>query len=81
METLIHNESSRELRPMVDRLRMTLRSVLCGKDDVVELVVTSLLSRGHLLIEDLPALGKTTLSKAIARAIGCLLYTSDAADE
>ena len=70
METLIHNESSRELRPMVDRLRMTLRSVLCGKDDVVELVVTSLLSRGHLLIEDLPGLGKTTLAKAIARAIG-----------
>ena len=62
METAIHEESLRELRPMVDRLRTTLQSVLCGKDDVVELVVTSLLARGHLLIEDLPGL--------------CLLYTS-----
>jgi len=70
METVIHNESPHDLRPMVDRLRTTLRSVLCGKDDVVELVVTSLLARGHLLIEDLPGLGKTTLAKAIARAIG-----------
>ncbi len=70
METLINSESINELRPLVDRLRTTLHSVLCGKDDVVELVVTSLLARGHLLIEDLPGLGKTTLAKAIARAIG-----------
>ena len=55
---------------MVDRLRTTLKSVLCGKDDVIELVVVSLLARGHMLIEDLPGLGKTTLAKAIARAIG-----------
>ena len=71
METVIHNEfTPQELRPMIDRLRTTLKRVLCGKDDVVELVVTSLLARGHLLIEDLPGLGKTTLAKAIARAIG-----------
>lgn len=70
MNTTIQDESLLELRPMVDRLRTTLRSVLCGKDDVVELVVTSLLARGHLLIEDLPGLGKTTLAKSIARAIG-----------
>lgn len=72
METMILNDdlAPRELRPLVDRLRATLKSVLCGKDDVVELVVTSLLAQGHLLIEDLPGLGKTTLAKAIARAIG-----------
>ena len=72
METVVQNEnvSPHELRPMVDRLRDTLKSVLCGKDNVVELVVTNLLARGHLLIEDLPGLGKTTLAKAIARAIG-----------
>lgn len=72
METVVPNENMtpQELRPMVDLLRVTLKSVLCGKDNVVELVVTSLLARGHLLIEDLPGLGKTTLAKAIAKAIG-----------
>ena len=72
METVVQNDSvtPQELRPMVDSLRRTLKGVLCGKDDVVELVVTSLLARGHLLIEDLPGLGKTTLAKAIAKAIG-----------
>ena len=59
-----------EQHALVDRLRETLRKVLCGKDDVVELVLTSLLARGHLLIEDLPGLGKTTLAKAIAQSIG-----------
>lgn len=72
METLIRNDrlTPHEIRPLVERLCATLNSVLCGKDDVVELVVMSLLARGHLLIEDLPGLGKTTLSKAIARVIG-----------
>ena len=72
METLTPNANlaPQELRPLVDQLRTTLNSVLCGKDDVVELVLTSLLAQGHLLIEDLPGLGKTTLAKAIARAIG-----------
>ena len=74
VESMIENKTEdlapHELRPMVDRLRHTLKGVLCGKDSVVELVVTSLLARGHLLIEDLPGLGKTTLAKAIARAIG-----------
>ena len=72
MESLIDNDSlaPHDLRQLVDQLRDTLKSVLCGKDDVVELVLTALLARGHLLIEDLPGLGKTTLAKAIARAIG-----------
>jgi MoxR-like ATPase len=72
METWVENENAAPhvFRPMVDRLRSVLNTVLCGKDNVVELVVTSLLARGHLLIEDLPGLGKTTLAKAIARAIG-----------
>lgn len=72
MDTLVQNEMPdvRELRSLVGDLTRTLKTVLCGKDDVVDLVVTSLLARGHLLIEDLPGLGKTTLAKAVARAIG-----------
>lgn len=72
MESLIQDDNFalQDLRPLIDGLRVTLNSVLCGKDDVVDLVLTSLLARGHLLIEDLPGLGKTTLAKAIARAVG-----------
>jgi len=54
----------------LDDLRRTLNSSLRGKDDVVELVLACLLARGHLLIEDLPGLGKTTLAKALAHAVG-----------
>ncbi len=47
-----------------------LNRVLRGKADVVEHVLVCLLARGHLLVEDLPGLGKTTLAKALAQALG-----------
>ncbi len=59
-----------ELDPQVDAVRSSLNACLRGKEDVVELVLAALLARGHLLIEDLPGLGKTTLAKALAAAIG-----------
>ena len=46
-------------------------NVLVGKPDVVRLVLSSLLARGHVLIEDIPGVGKTTLAKAIAKSVGC----------
>lgn len=54
----------------VDRLRAALNRALRGKADVVEHVLACLLARGHLLLEDLPGLGKTTLAKAVAAAVG-----------
>jgi MoxR-like ATPase len=54
----------------VDALRARLNGALRGKAEVVELVLACLLARGHLLIEDLPGLGKTTLAKALAHAVG-----------
>jgi MoxR-like ATPase len=54
----------------VAAVRAALNAALRGKADVVEHVLACLLARGHLLIEDLPGLGKTTLAKALARAIG-----------
>ncbi|TWT31806.1 AAA family ATPase [Blastopirellula retiformator] len=52
------------------RLRTHLNDHLRGKSETVELVLACLLARGNLLIEDLPGLGKTTLAKALAGAIG-----------
>ena len=54
----------------IDSLRRALNAALRGKGDVIEYVMAALLARGHLLIEDLPGLGKTTLAKALAGAIG-----------
>ena len=54
----------------VRSLREALNSELRGKESVVEQVLACLLARGHLLLEDLPGLGKTTLAKALAHGVG-----------
>jgi MoxR-like ATPase len=51
-------------------LRSALNQALRGKADVIEQTLACLLARGHLLLEDLPGLGKTTLAKALAQTIG-----------
>lgn len=54
----------------VEAVRNRLNDVLKGKQDVVQHVLVCLLARGHLLLEDRPGLGKTTLAKALADAVG-----------
>jgi MoxR-like ATPase len=54
----------------VGRLRDRLNQALRGKADVIEMVLICLLANGHLLLEDKPGLGKTTLAKALAAGIG-----------
>ncbi len=54
----------------LERIRRSLNETLRGKSTVVESVLACLLARGHLLIEDLPGLGKTTLAKALATSVG-----------
>lgn len=55
---------------MIDKLLNALDSVLLGKRDSVEMLVMALLADGHVLVEDVPGTGKTTLAKALAVAIG-----------
>ena len=54
----------------IDELRGRLNQAMVGKADVVEMVIACILAGGHLLLDDLPGLGKTTLSKALANSIG-----------
>jgi len=65
-----HRDNDCVFQNDIDLVRMALNQSLRGKEDVVELVLACLLARGHLLIEDLPGLGKTTLAKALAHAVG-----------
>src|SRR2546425_57329 len=56
---------------LVSALRRNIESVILGKGEVVKLAVTALLARGHVLIEDIPGIGKTALARATARSIAC----------
>ena len=62
-------------------LEKALRRVIRGNDQVVRLALVSIFARGHLLIEGVPGVGKTTLGQALARAIECTFqrvqFTSD----
>jgi MoxR-like ATPase len=68
-------------RVALDRARQALGGIILGKDKQVGLALSCLLARGHLLIEDLPGLGKTMLAQALARILGLsfrrIQFTSD----
>lgn len=55
---------------VISMLRRHLNQVLLGKQDRIEMVIACLIAGGHLLLDDLPGLGKTTLAKAIANCFG-----------
>jgi MoxR-like ATPase len=65
------------LQPVIN----SLNSVILGKNNQIKLALACLLAKGHLLIEDLPGMGKTTLAEALARTLGLhyqrLQFTSD----
>jgi MoxR-like ATPase len=65
----------------IEQLQTTIETVIHGKSEVVELALVSLLAGGHLLIEDVPGVGKTTLAQALARSFDCtfqrIQFTSD----
>ena len=63
------------------QLQRSVATVIKGKDEAIQLAILALVARGHLLIEDVPGVGKTTLAQALARSFNCafqrIQFTSD----
>ena len=53
------------------RLRENIQKVIVGKDDAINLALAAVLCEGHILLEDVPGIGKTTLARALAVSLGC----------
>ena len=53
------------------KLRENIQKVIIGKDDIIDIALIAMLCEGHLLLEDVPGTGKTTLAKTIAASLGC----------
>jgi MoxR-like ATPase len=66
---------------ILDKIITDIGRIILGKEDIVRLALTCLIARGHLLIEDLPGVGKTTLAHVLARSLGLdfqrIQFTSD----
>jgi MoxR-like ATPase len=60
-----------DLHSAVQRIAANVEKVLVGKPEVVRVALVTLLAEGHLLVEDVPGVGKTSLAKALARSIDC----------
>jgi MoxR-like ATPase len=77
-ETVVHNFDA---AGKIAELQAAIESVIRGKSETVKFAVIALLARGHLLIEDVPGIGKTTLANALARALELsfqrIQFTSD----
>ena len=67
------NHSSTALEPL-GRLQENIAGVFLGKPEVIRLALTCLLADGHLLLEDVPGVGKTLLAKALARSLACSFH-------
>ena len=59
------------IQTLTERVVTNIKKVIVGKDDTVRMTLIAVISQGHILIEDVPGVGKTVLTKAIARSIGC----------
>ncbi len=69
-ERIIHESSGWDMSDIKNKIVEEVKKVICGKDDVIELVMTAILAGGHVLIEDVPGVGKTTMALAFSRTMG-----------
>jgi MoxR-like ATPase len=64
-------ETVNRIQEVGNRVNNSVEKVIVGKSEVIELAIVTLLCEGHLLLEDVPGIGKTMLAKSVARSLGC----------
>jgi MoxR-like ATPase len=67
----MENMNIQQIRDAAIKVKENVERVIVGKGEVVEMAIIALLCEGHILIEDVPGLGKTVLAKSLARSLGC----------
>ncbi|MBQ4638057.1 MAG: MoxR family ATPase [Clostridia bacterium] len=67
----MQENTTRSADQLLKDIKSNIEKVIVGKGEVIDLVLTALLCSGHVLIEDVPGLGKTTLVSALAKSLGC----------
>jgi MoxR-like ATPase len=81
LETIGAEASNAAAVDKIERLQSAVETVIRGKSEAVRLAIVTLIAGGHLLVEDVPGVGKTTLAHALARALDCsfqrIQFTSD----
>ena len=81
MSDFVAGSTIAEAKQSIEKLRANMQRTIKGKDDVIERAIVCMLAKGHLLIEDLPGVGKTTLAYSLARSLDTafsrIQFTSD----
>ncbi len=72
MTTIISAEMVARVSDAANKVKENIGRVLVGKEEVVELTLAAVLSGGHILVEDVPGIGKTTLARALAGSLDCV---------
>ncbi len=67
----LENTEAHMISEVAHRLRENIQKVIVGKGEVIDLTLVAVLCEGHILLEDVPGIGKTTLARALAASLGC----------
>ena len=70
MEFETQKQDMKGVKQLVEEITKSIQKVIVGKSDTIELLIISMICRGHILLEDVPGIGKTTLAKSLAQSLG-----------